>query len=100
MLANRRQAAGRKRESILFERWKLVPFFRRVAEDPFDLSCFVIETDKEIFPTGNDEGVIGAIVCGAVVMEPISRCRINKLAGIVSARDHGCANDVGQVPRL
>ena len=40
------------------------------------------------------------IVRGTVVMEPIGRRWINELAGIVSSGDHGCADDIGQVPRL
>ena len=75
-------------------------FFVGSPKDPFDRPCFIIDANEEIFPARNDQRVIRPIVGHAVVMEPIVRRRMNELAGIVSAGPHGCADDVGQVPRL
>ena len=98
MLPNRRLATGCERERKFPQRRKLVPLFGRISQDPFDRACFIIEAYKEIFSTRNDQGVIRAIVGNAVVMEPIGRCWINELAGIVSSGSHGRADDIGQVP--
>ena len=100
VLTNRWQAAGRERERKSPQRGKLVPLFRRISQDPFDRACFIIEAYEEIFPARNDHGVIRAIIGNAVVMEPVGRRWINKLAGIVSSGSHGCADDIGQVPLL
>ena len=80
MLPNRRQAAGCERERKFPQRRKLVPLFRRIAQDPFYRACFIIEAYEEIFPARNDQGVIRAIIRDAVVMEPIGR-RMDKRTG-------------------
>src|SRR6476661_2701389 len=98
VLTNRWHAARRESERKSPQRRKLVPLFRRISQDPFDRACFIIEAYEEIFPARDNHGVIRAIIGNTVVMKPIGRRRINKLAGIVTAGSHGCANDAGQVP--
>ena len=48
VLTNWRQAAGRNRKRKFPQRRKLVPLFRRIAQNPFDGSCIIIETYDEI----------------------------------------------------
>src|SRR5258707_12622161 len=100
MLTNRRQAVGRKRNRKSPQRRKLMPCFRRVSENPFNCACFIIEAYQEVFPSRNDYGGIPAIVGNAVVMEPVTWRLINEVAGIISPSDHGCADDVSQIPLL
>ena len=49
VLANGWQAAGCHCERKFPQRRKLVPLFRRIAQDPFDSGCIVIETDDKVF---------------------------------------------------
>src|SRR5438067_9430303 len=100
MLTNWNHTAGRECERKLSQRWKLVPLFRRIAQDPFDRVCFVIEAYKEIFPARNNHGVIRSIVRCTVAMKPVDRCWMNELARIVSPCDHGRTDDGGHVPLL
>ena len=64
MLPDWRKAPGCKREGKLPERRELVPLFRRIPQNPFDGAGFVIKAYEKIFPAGNDQGVVRAIVCG------------------------------------
>src|SRR5262245_31023749 len=77
-----------------------MPLFCRISQDPFDSSCIIIETYKKVFTARNDQRVVGAIVGGTIVMEPIGRGWEDELARVVTASSHGCADDVSQVKRL
>src|SRR5262245_28083923 len=71
MLPDRRQAAGCYCERKFSERWKLVPLFRRITQDPLNSACFIIEAYEEIFAARNDQGVVRPVVRAAVDMKPI-----------------------------
>src|SRR5262245_4176839 len=100
MLPDRWQAAGCYCERKSPERWKLVPLFRRVTQDPLDSTCFIIEANEEILAARNDQGVVRPVVRGAVDMKPIDRPRGNKVAGIVPPGSHSRAANRGHVPSL
>ena len=72
MLPDWRKAPGCKREGKSPQRRELVPLFRRVPQNPFDGAGFVIKAYEKIFPAGNDNGVVRAIVCRGVVMKPVT----------------------------
>src|SRR6476661_8560903 len=48
VLTNRWQAAGRQRERKYPQRWKLVPLFRRISQNPLDRSCLIIQANDKI----------------------------------------------------
>ena len=62
MLADRRQAAGRKRERKPPQRRKSVPLFGWISQDPLYRTCFIIDADEKIFPARNDNRVVRPIV--------------------------------------
>ena len=49
VLPDRWQAAGRERNCKFPQRRKLEPLFGRIAQNPFDSVCIIIETYDEIF---------------------------------------------------
>src|SRR5437773_5186387 len=100
MLPDWGETTGRERERKRSQRRKFVPMFGRISQDPFDRACFIINADDKVFPARDDQRVIRAIIISSVVMEPVGWRRINELGGIVSAGDHGCADNIGKVPRL
>src|SRR4029077_16159117 len=92
--------AGAEGERKLSQRRELVPLFGWISQNPFDPPCVVIDANNKVFPAGNDQGIIRAIVISGIVMEPISWRRINELTGIISSGPHGCADNICQIPCL
>ena len=100
MFPNRGQAARGERERKAPQRRELVPLFGRVSENPFYRACFIIDADDKIFPAGNDQRVIRAIIITALLWNQSVGAGKNELAGIISPGPHGCADNIGKVPFL
>src|SRR4051812_12495727 len=100
MLADGSQTSLRHRERIFCQRRELVPLLRLVAEDPFNRICVVIEANDKVFPARDEDGVVRTIIGDSVAVEPIPRKRKDKLTGVITAGDHGLADDFREVPAL